>query len=394
FSTNPVGPVAPFSQQDFEVYVTIPLAAPDGTQDVVTVTASSGGSLLSAQSVLTTTASSAPVYNLNLTPTTVTQSGDNNATVVYTFTVQNTGNQSDSYTLSLNNDDWPTSLSTSSVGPVAPSASATFQISVTVPSGAFGKTFDQANVTAQSQGDASVSATSAFTTEVTTSYAMRLTPASDSRIGNPGKTVTYTLSLYNDSNITDTYNLANTASAWPVAFSINPVGPVAPFGQQDFEVYVTIPAGTLDGEQDIVTVTASSGGSLLSAQSVLTTIATTQTITRGVEIAPPVSSGNGAPGSVVNYTLTVTNTGSITDSITLSASGNSWSTTLHPTLVSLPSLGQATVSISVTIPSAATAGMSDTVTIQATATGVSDSSLLTTISNYRLYLPLVFKNYP
>ncbi|MEA3309898.1 MAG: hypothetical protein U9Q70_10360, partial [Chloroflexota bacterium] len=294
----------------------------------------------------------------------------------------------------LSDDDWPTSLSTSSVGSLAPFASATFQISVTVPSGACGKTFDQANVTAQSQAEPSVSATSAFTTEVTTSSAMRLTPASDSRTGNPGKTVTYTLSIYNDGNITDTYNLTNTVSAWPVSFSTNPVGPVAPFSQQDFEVYVTIPSTATNGAQDVITVTASSGD--LSAQSVLTTIATTQTITRGVEIAPPVASGNGAPGSVANYTLTVTNTGSITDSITLSASGNSWSTTLNPTFVSLPSMGQATVSVNVTIPSAATAGMSDTVTIQATATGVSDSSLLTTtaISNYRIYLPLVTRNYP
>ncbi|MCP4544393.1 MAG: hypothetical protein GY832_45355 [Chloroflexi bacterium] len=113
-----------------------------------------------------------------------------------------------------------------------------------------------------------------------------------------------------------------------------------------------------------------------------------------VEIAPPTASGEGAAGDVIRYTLVVTNAGSITNAITLNPSGNNWGTDISPTSVSLSSMDQTTVVVSVTIPTTATVGISDTVNIQATATGASDSSeLTTTMSSNCIYLPLVMRNH-
>lgn len=344
--------------------------------------------------IVTTTVSNGPVYGVKLTPATVFKYGSNNQTVVYTFTAQNTGNTSDSYTLSLSGEVWTTTLSTNSVGPLAANASTTFQISVTVPSDAFGFAFDQASVNAQSQADTSVSGTSAFTTEAISAYAMRLTPLNDSRIGNPGKTVTYTLTIHNDGNITDTYDISNTLNTWVTTFSTSTIGPVAPWSSKNFEAYVAIPGSTSNNAQDVVTVTASSQYSFLNNQSVLTTLASTQTITRGVELSPSNATKSGNVGTDVIYTLTVTNTGNVTDTIILNPSGNVWNISVNPDSVSLASNTTSLMTLTVSIPGNAGNEQTDTVSVTAQATGAFDTAILTTTARTmsKIYLPLILKN--
>jgi hypothetical protein len=247
-----------------------------------------------------------------------------------------------------------------------------------VPLTAVGSTFDRATLTARSATSPTISDTAVFTTIAMDNYAERLEPPTASRLDNPAKTVTYTLTIYNDGNITDTYDLTKTLTGWTTTLSTDTVGPGAPWSNGSFEVYVTIPGGAANGAQDAVTVTASSQGSLLSDYSILTTVATTQTVTRGVEIAPPTAAKSGSAGSAVVYHLTVTNTGSITDSITMSAAGNTWPPAVSPASLSLPGGASTPVTVTATIPSTASGGQSDAVTITAQATGVSDSSILTT----------------
>ncbi len=89
----------------------------------------------------------------------------------------------------------------------------------------------------------------------------------------------------------------------------------------------------------------------------------------------------GPAGQTVTYTLSLTNTGTMTDSINLSAGGQTWTTTLSTALVSLAPSASADFTVTVAIPPGAAGQESDTVTITATSQGDSSktaSAVLTT----------------
>lgn len=119
----------------------------------------------------------------------------------------------------------------------------------------------------------------------------------------------------------------------------------------------------------------------------------------GVQIASPQPAKSGARGTQVIYTVTVTNTGTVPDSFTLSlpAGGTyQWVTQLStPAVGPLVSGQSASAQATVFIPLAAPLGASDVVTVTATSVGdsnVSQSvSLKTSTLIYSLYLPLIRK---
>ncbi len=73
----------------------------------------------------------------------------------------------------------------------------------------------------------------------------------------------------------------------------------------------------------------------------------------------------GSAGSQVSYTLSITNTGVMTDNFTLSATGQTWVTNLAPALVNLPPSASANINVTVTIPPGAPNQAVDTATITA-----------------------------
>ena len=152
-----------------------------------------------------------------------------------------------------------------------------------------------------------------------------------------------------------------------------------------------------------VTVTASGGavisntadldydGTPLSAESGLTVLG------YGVSIAPPTAAMTATPGSVVTYTLTVTNTGNVSDTFDLTASGNAWGSAVTTPVGPLSPGTSGHVYVAVSIPANAADGDFDTVMVTATSRGdntKSDSAVLTTtaqIVGHDIYLPLIMK---
>jgi uncharacterized repeat protein (TIGR01451 family) len=118
----------------------------------------------------------------------------------------------------------------------------------------------------------------------------------------------------------------------------------------------------------------------------------------GIELAPATAALSGAPGSVVTYTLMLTNTGNITDTFSFAAAGNSWATAL-PADVTLGAGASAMVDVAVTVDAAAGDGDTDVATVTATSAGDSsvtaESELTTTavvtVTDYIIYMPVVMK---
>ncbi len=102
----------------------------------------------------------------------------------------------------------------------------------------------------------------------------------------------------------------------------------------------------------------------------------------GVAVTPSADALSGAPGATVPYTLTVTNTGNVSDSFDVAVSGHSWSTTPSPSPIGPIAAGaSSSLSVDVVIPGAATDGQFDTATITLTSQGngtATASSTLTT----------------
>lgn len=120
----------------------------------------------------------------------------------------------------------------------------------------------------------------------------------------------------------------------------------------------------------------------------------------GVELSPD-QAKDGLVGTDVSYTLTVTNSGNVADSFTLTVDGI-WAATVDPvTTQSLAPGESATLEVIVTVPDDAEAGDVDLTTVTATSVGddsVSDTAQLTTTATvdvtpgYVRYFPVIGKN--
>jgi PKD repeat protein len=125
----------------------------------------------------------------------------------------------------------------------------------------------------------------------------------------------------------------------------------------------------------VLTATNPAGSDLVTAELVVHT--------GGVTLHPLTgAASSGDPGTIVTYTVRVTNTGTYTDSFSASVTGNAWATTVTPTW--LPDLGPNAshdLTVQVMVDPAALAGEGDLATLHVTGSAVSDSALLTTTAN-------------
>ena len=371
-----VGPLDAGVGVEVPVVVHIPAGAAGGARDVVTVTATSQGDPTKTDaSALTTTANN--VYGVLLEPPAATRVGSPGTAVTHTLRLTNTGNTTDTFTLTKSASAWTVDVP-ASVGPLAAGVGVEVPVVVHIPAGAPPDARDVVTVTATSQSDPAKTGASVLTTRVPGIYDLLLEPPTAARSGDPGTAVTYTLWLTNIGSLTDTFTLTKSASAWTVDMPTS-VGPLDAGVGVEVPVVVHIPADVAGGARDVVTVTATSQGDpTKTGTSVLTTIANN---IYGVVLEPPAAMQSGDPGTAVTYTLRLTNTGNTTDTFTLATSASAWTVDVPPSVGPLGAGVGVEVPVVVHIPGDATPDARDVVTVTATSQGdptKSDASVLTT----------------
>ncbi len=177
-------------------------------------------------------------------------------------------------------------------------------------------------------------------------YALAVSPINSVLFGVPNTVVMHTIQLTNTSFLTNTTFMSITGQAWPVTVSHTSLA-LPPGQTRSLLISVTVPATATLGASDVTTLT------LRSASGESQTVVQLVTINGlyGATVAVDPVSQQADPGAVVTYTVQVTNAGALTDSFTLTSTGNSWLTQLSASnLPGLPPNGRAVFTATVSVP--------------------------------------------
>jgi len=184
--------------------------------------------------------------------------GANGATLIYTVTVNNIGNVSDTYTLdNTDNLGWTKSLSNTSLVMTGLSSDNTTTLSVTIPMGAAVGTIDNITVTANGTG---VSDSASCTAQV-------IIPGVEVNIENKllegwtGKVLDYPINVHNSGNIVDNIILSVVPDGWPIEniyLDQSVFNEVAPCETIQTKLYVHVPDNAVPCTYKEITVVAES----------------------------------------------------------------------------------------------------------------------------------------
>ena len=235
------------------ISITVPAVAANGTMDTTVITATSQADSSAWASVTDTT-------KVNYTPGLAfgpehTGSADPNSVITYTHILTNTGNVPDTFDIAHHSSQgWIVTYDT----PVnaGDGQTVTVIINVTVPAGVISSTVDATVITAISQAGGSVWANVTDTTRINHIPGLAFGPdhAGDA---DPDSVATYTHTLTNTGNYTDTFNLSHYSNqGWMVVYD-TPVN--AGYGQTvTVIINVTVPAGVISSTVDTTIITATS----------------------------------------------------------------------------------------------------------------------------------------
>ena len=304
--------------------------------------------------------------------------GDN---VTFTVTVKNEGNVSDTYSLSTADNaspSWSRTISPTSL-PLAAGASGTATLTVTIPSGADIGTRDNIRVTATGTG---VSAENSCIAQAGIGLGVEVSISPTSKDNSPGAALTYTVTVTNTGGVADNYVLTKSDNAsWSLSLSSSTLS-LAVGASGTATLTVTIPSDAENNTRDNVTVTATSqtNSAVNNSASCVARCVVGGVTENLVQVSiSPTSMSNG-PGEEVNFSVTVKNTGTSTDTFTLTASDTKgWGPTLSITSTTLAGGALRTgIKLSIKIPNNATDGDSTTITVTATSQTSSTVSASTT----------------
>jgi CSLREA domain-containing protein len=366
--------------------VTVPnMPIPDaGTLVTATLTVqATGGASASAASVTRVglvpgfTLSPATVPTLNLPP---------GATAVFTHTLTNTGNGSDTFVVTATLSSGLENLVVSPSAPflLARGASQQVVVQARVRDGqAVGVQTIQ--VTGERVGGGVASQTQTDTVNVQAAPGVRLSPGQTQNVTPPGS-VTFTHVLTNVGNVAGDFSVSagGLPGGWSIAGPTNLVPAncltgLAPGATCQFDLVVTTPSQLPQVPTGLYPfqVQASTTGTSDAVTDVANVTAVPQFLFTANE------SGSGAPDTVIGFTHRVTNTGNVTDTYTFSVqvNGGGFSASPPGAVAAVPPGSTRLVTLEVRIPPAAPAGTTGVVTLTATsAQGAPPQSVVDTVT--------------
>jgi hypothetical protein len=198
-----------------------------------------------------------PEVEVSISPS--SREGAPGAELTYTVTVTNNGGAADTYDLEISGGTgWAPTLDDYSLS-IGAGGSKTTTLRVTVPSGASDGDSTTITVTATSQTDPEVSDSGTCTARAVApvpGVSVSISPTL--RLGSPGESLAFTVTVTNMGTITDSYTLGKSDTAgWSLSLASS-VGPLNPGESTTATLEVTIPSGVGDGDSTMVTVTATS----------------------------------------------------------------------------------------------------------------------------------------
>ena len=217
-----------------------------------------------------------------------------------TFTITNSGNADDTYTVSASSfAGW--SLSHPATVSVAYASSASFDLTVSVPFVAVG-VMDELDIDIVSQNDGTATDAHTMTYTVAQAYGVEVTTVTGAQEGAPGSSTSHTFQVQNTGNGDDNFTIStsnsgswsSSASSASLALRMGEVALVT--------VTHDVPAGAAHGDSDTVTLNAVGGASGSDSAESSAGLVTGSSITLGtVSVA--------YPGDSFQISGTVTNTG-------------------------------------------------------------------------------------
>lgn len=207
-------------------------------------------------------------------------------------------------------------------------------------------------------------------TEFDLPFSTSISPGDNS--GFPGDNVGFTVMVKNTGADPDNYGLTVSDDAnWGLLLGDNLLE-IAAGENLTTVLTVTIPDNdNLVGVNDNITVIATSQATPSNIENVVCSAHAISAIVRGVTVSISPGSQGGPNGTTLNYGVTITNTGNVDDTYSLTATDNSgWSPSI-PTPFPIPAFTYGTITMSVTVPSNAAIGTIDNIVVTANGTGVS-----------------------